>query len=173
MAGTPENVRVWESGDVYIFDPTVTFVLATHIPATIDDPLHAAWLPGGLMLGDPGVEMPRDIQKTDLDAWQIKRYRTKFRGGKIDANFTVLEDNEVTEDLIAPEDQPAQKPRYLAMVFVDSDTGYTERRFTKRKSDLWVTNDNHQETVNGYPVQASLYPDSAKKIFTIQKGIPA
>lgn len=59
------------------------------------------------------------------------------------------------------------------MVFVDSDTGYTERRFTKRTSDLWVTNDNHAESVDGFPVQASLYPDSAKKIFTIQKGIPA
>jgi hypothetical protein len=173
MAGTPANVRVWETGDVYIFDPAVTFAAGTHVPADIDTALHAAWLPGGLMLGDPGVEMPRDIDKQDLDAWQIKRYRTRFRGGKVDANFTLLEDNEVTEDLIAPEDQPSQKPRYLAVVFVDSDTGFTERRFTKRKSDLWVTNDNHSETPEGNPVQASLYPDSSKKIWTIQKGIPA
>lgn len=173
MAGTPENVRVWESGDVYIFDPDVAFVAATHVPGDLDDPLHAAWLPGGLMLGDPGVEMPREIDKTDLDAWQIKRYRTKYKGGKVDANFTLLEHNDVTEDLIAPEDQPSQKPRYLAVVFVDSDTGYTERRFSKRKSDLWVTNDNHSETVDGWPVEAALYPDASKKIWTIQKGIPA
>lgn len=173
MAGTPENVRVWETGDVYIFDPDVPFVPGTHIPETIDDALAAGWLPAGLMLGDPGVEMPRDIQKTDLDAWQIKRYRTKYRGGKVDANFTLLEDNDVVDDLMAPEDQPSQKPRYLAVVFVDSDTGYVERRFSKRKADLWVANDNHQETVNGYPVEASLYPDSGKKIWTIQKGIPA
>lgn len=173
MAGTPENVRVWEIGDVYIFDPAVTYVPATHLPADIDAPLHVAWLPGGLMLGDPGVEMPRDITKTDLDAWQIKRYRTKFRGGKVDANFTLLEDNDVTEDLIAPEDQPSQKPRRLAVVWVDTDTGFVERRFTKRTSDLWVTNDNHKETPDGFPVQASLYPDSSKKIWTIQKGVPA
>lgn len=173
MAGTPENVRVWETGDVYIFDPTATFNAVTSLPATIDDPLPADWLPAGLMLGDPGVEMPRDIDKTDLDAWQIKRYRTRFRGGKVDANFTLLEDNDVTEDLIAPEDQPSQKPRYLAVVFVDADTGFTERRFTKRKADLWVTNDNHSETVSGNPVQASLYPDGNKKIWTIQKGVPA
>lgn len=173
MAGTPENVRVWETGDVYIFDPTVTYVGATHLPEDIDAALHAAWLPAGLMLGDPGVELPRDIEKTDLDAWQIKRYRTKYRGGKIDANFTLLEDNEVTEDLIAPEDQPSQKPRRLAFVFVDSDTGYTERRFTVRTADLWVTNDNHSESPEGVPVEASLYPDSSKKIFTVQKGIPA
>lgn len=173
MAGTPENVRVWETGDVYIFDPDVNYVAGTHLPADIDTALHVAWLPAGLMLGDPGVEMPRDIQKTDLDAWQIKRYRTKYRGGKVDANFTLLEDNDVTQDLISPEDQPSQKPRRLCVVFVDSDTGYTERRFTKRTADLWVTNDNHGESPDGFPVQASLYPDSAKKIWTIQKGIPA
>lgn len=173
MAGTPGNVRVWETGDVYIFDPDVVYVEATHLPEDIDDALHAAWLPGGLMLGAPGVEMPRDITKTDLDAWQIKRYRTKFKGGKVDANFTLLEHNDVTEDLIAPEDQPSQKSRRLAVVFVDSETGYTERRFGKRPSDLWVTNNNHSEDVEGFPVQASLYPDGSKKIWTIQKGVPA
>lgn len=173
MAGTPENVRVWETGDVYIGDPDTPFVAGTHIPADIDAALPAYWVPAGLMLGDPGVEMPRDIEKIDLDAWQIKRYRTKFRGGKIDANFTVLEENDVTDDLVSLTDQPAQKPRRLAMVFVDSDTGYTKRLFTTRTADLWVTNANHQETVNGFPVQASLYPDSTKKIFVEQKGVPA
>lgn len=173
MAGTPTNVRVWETGDVYVFDPDVTFVGATHLPEDLDAALHAAWLPAGLMLGSPGAEMPREIDKTDLDAWQIKRYRTKYKGGKVDLNFTLLEHNEVTEYLIAPEDQPAQKPAYVALVFVDSDTGYTERRFSTRKADLWVTNDNHSEDVEGFPVQASLYPDSSKKIWVIQEGIPA
>lgn len=173
MAGTPENVRIWETGDVYVGDPEITYVSGTHLPGDIDDPLHAYWLPAGLMLGAPGFEMPRDITKTDLDAWQIKRYRTKFKGGKVDANFTLLEHNDVTEDLIEPDAQPSQKARRLAVVFVDSETGYTERRFTKRTSDLWVTNDNHGEDVDGFPVQASLYPDGTKKIWTIQKGIPA
>lgn len=172
MAGTPTNVRVWDTGDVYIFDPDVVYVEATHLPADIDEALHAAWLPAGLMLGDPGVAMPRDIEKTDLNAWQSKRYRTKYKNGKVDGNFTLLEHNDVTEDLISPEDVPSAHARRVAMVFVDPETGYTERRFTTRTADLWVSNDDHKEDVDGTPVEVSFYPDASNKIFTIQKGIP-
>ncbi|MGV0793020.1 hypothetical protein [Mycolicibacterium sp. XJ1819] len=173
MAGDPTKIRIWEQGDVFVFDPDVAFVEATHIPATIDDPLHEAWLPSGLMLGDPGVEFPRDIEKTEINAWQLKRVRTKYKNGKVDANFSLMEDNDVTRDLIDPEGVPGAKKRYLAFVFVDSDTGHVERRFTNLKSDVWVTNDNHPEDPDARPCECSLYPDSSGKIFTIQEGIPA
>lgn len=172
MAGNPANVHVWEQGDVFIFDPEITYVGATHLPADIDAPLHAAWLPAGLMLGDPGVEMPRDIDKTDLNAWQAKRFRVKYRNGKVDMNFSLYEDNEVTEFLIDAENVPTQKSARVAIVFLDSDTGYTERRISKVKADLWVANDNHPEEPDARPVEVSLYPDSTNAIWTIQKGIP-
>lgn len=173
MAGDPANVHVWTQGDVYIGDPDIAFVSATHIPANIDAPLHVYWLPAGLMLGDPGVEMPRDIEKTDLNSWQKKRYKTTFKNAKKDANFTLLEDsNEVMDYLIDEENVPAQKPAMLACVFIGDD-GFVKRMFTKRKADLWLTQENHKEDPDGYPVQANLYPDSTGAIWTVQKGIPA
>ncbi|MFV8242179.1 hypothetical protein [Mycolicibacterium peregrinum] len=173
MAGNPANVRVWETGDLYIFDPAVAYVEATHLPADIDASMHAAWKPCGLMLGDPGVELPRDIEETDLNAWQAKRYRTKFKNGKVDGNATLLEDNDVVDDLLDAEGVPGARSRRVAMVFVDSDTGWVERRFTRVPASLFVENDNQAEEVSGRPVRLRFYPDANNKIFTIQKGVPA
>lgn len=171
MAGDPANVHVWVTGDVYVFDPEVSYVAGTHLPADIDTALHAAWLPAGLMPGDPGVEVPRDIEKTDLNAWQKKRFKTTYKNAKKDLNFTLFEDNEVTEYLIDEENVPAAKPARLALVFVGDD-GYVKRQFTKSKADLWVTAENKKEDPDGYPVEVSLYPDATGAIFTVQKGIP-
>jgi hypothetical protein len=176
----PTNVHVWETGDLLIFDPTQTFVEATHIPTGIDDDIHAAWLPVGLILGDPGIEMPRDIDETDLNAWQLKRYRTKWRNGKLNGTATLLEDNAVVDDLlninvtagIGVGLQPAHKSRRLALVFWDSDTNYTERRFTKIPANLFVENDSKSEEPKGRPVRLRFYPDANSEIFYIQTGIP-
>jgi len=173
MPGTGSNVRKWDSGDLYVFDPAVAFVTATHIPTTVDAALHAAWLPVGLWLGDPGIELTRGIEEDDLDAWQIKRYRTSWTKGKLDGNATILEDNEVTEALIDPAKVPGPKYRYLCMVFGDSETGAKERRFTKNKAALFVDNDNQAEKVTGRPVRLRFYPDSTSTIFTIQKSVDA
>ena len=45
--GNPANIRDWEWGMVYAFDPDVTFVEATHVPGDIDDELHASWRNAG------------------------------------------------------------------------------------------------------------------------------
>jgi hypothetical protein len=172
MAGNGANVRVWETGDLYVFDPLITYVALTHLPADIDTALHAAWEPCGLMLGDPGVELPRDIEETDLNAWQAKRYRTKFKNGKVDGMATLLEDNDVVDDLLEPTKVPTARSRRLAMVFLDADTGWVERRFTKVPANLFVENDNQSEEPNGRPVRLRFYPDTNLDIFTIQKGIP-
>lgn len=172
MAGNPANVRLWETGDVFIFDPEVPYVEATHLPADIDEPLPAQWIPAGLMLGDPGVGMPRDIEKTDLNAWQAKRFRTKYKNGKQDAAFTLLEENEVTDDLIDEESVPTAKRRRIAVVFVE-ENGYVKRMFSTGLFDLWVTANDHKEDPDGWPVEVSTYPDSNNKIWTVQKGIPA
>lgn len=172
MPGTPANVRVWDYGDLWVFDPAVPFVTATHIPATVDAALHAAWLPMGLILGDPGIEMPRDIEETDMNAWQLKRYRTKWKNGKVDGNATILEDNEVTEALIDPTKVPGAKYRHLCMFFRDDSNQAKERRFTKVPAALFVENDNQAEETNGRPVRIRFYPDSTGTIFSIQKGAP-
>jgi hypothetical protein len=176
----PTNVHVWETGDLFIFDPAASFLEATHIPTDINDAMHAAWLPAGLILGDPGIEMPRDIDETDLNAWQLKRYRTKWRNGKLNGTATLLEDNAVVDDLlninvtggVGVTLQPAHKARRLAMVFWDSDTNYTERRFTKVPANLFVENDNKSEEPKGRPCRLRFYPNTDSEIFYIQTGTP-
>lgn len=167
------NVRVWETGDLYVLPKATVFVPATHIPADIDEPIPAAWEAVGLLLGDPGIELPRDIEETDMNAWQAKRYRTKWKNGKVDGNATLLEDNDVVDDLLDPESVPTAQHRYLAMEFLDIETGWIERRFTKVPAALFVENDSAAEEANGRPVRIRFYPDSNRKIFTIQKGVPA
>lgn len=170
MAGDASKIRVWDSGDVFVFDPDITFVSLTHMPADIDAALHAAWLPAGLMLGDPGVGIARDIERTDVNSWQQGRVLERAKNPKADITFTLLEDNEVREDLIDPENVPGIKKRYVALEFVD-ENGYKERRISKAPVRLWVTNDDRKQDVDGWEVQGSLTP-VAGAYWTIQEGIP-
>jgi hypothetical protein len=170
MPGDQANIRVWETGDVFIFDPDIVFVSGTHVPTDIDADLHVAWLPAGLMKGDPGVEMPREIDKTDVPSWQQGRVLTRYKNAKVDANFNLLEDNEATEILVSPEDVPRPVKTHIALEFV-TDDGFKERRISRKPAHIWIPNDNKQEDVNGRDVQCSLYPDG-RKLWTIQEGIP-
>lgn len=171
MAGDASNIRSWETGDVYIFDPDVTFVGATHIPGDIDDALHAAWLPAGLMLGTPGVSMARQVERTDVNSWQQGRVKEKVKNPKTDITFTLLEDNDVTADLVDATKVPGVKRRYVACVFVDED-GYVKRFISKAKVGLFVSNDNHKQDIEGREVTGSLEP-VAGAYWTLQEGVPA
>lgn len=171
MAGNASNIRFWETGDVFIFDPDVPFVVATHVPVDIDAPLAAQWLIGGLMKGDPGVELPREIQRTDVPTWQQGVIGERFKNPKSSMNFNLLEDNEVTDILVDPANVPRIVKTYVACEFVDEE-GFKERRITKKPARIWVPNDNKQQDVNGRDVQVSLTPDGTQ-IWTIQEGIPA
>lgn len=170
MPGDASNIPVLLTGDVYIFDPTVTFVSGTHMPTDIDADLHAAWLALGLMKGDPGVEQPRSIDKTDVMSWQQGRVKTIHKNGKQDANFTLLERNPNVLKLINPTDTPRQVLTRLAFVYVRDD-GTLERDITLKPADVWVPNDNRQEEVNGTSVECSLYPANGV-IYLHQEGIP-
>lgn len=170
MAGTASNIRVWETGDVFVGDADIVYVSATHDPADIDAALHAFWLPAGLMLGDPGVGIARDIERTDVNSWQQGRVLERSKNPKADITFTLLEDNEVREDLVDPTNVPAIKKRMVALEFVDED-GFKERRISKAPVRLWVTNDDRKQDVEGWEVQGSLSP-VAGAYWTIQEGIP-
>ena len=171
MAGDANNIRVWESGDVYVLDPDVTFSANTHIPDSIDDDLSSDWIPAGLMLGDPGVEMPRSLEQTDVNSWQQGRVLVRYKNGKIDMNFTLLEDNEVTAFLLDSANVPGVRKAHIAVEFVDDD-GYKERRISKLPAHLWCPNDNKEQDINGREVQCALRPDNGA-IFTVQEGVPA
>lgn len=171
MAGDASNIKVWETGDVYIFDPDVTFAAETHVPADVDATLNAAWLPAGLMLGSPGVSMNRQIERTDVNSWQQGRVKERVKNPKVDITFTLLEDNEVTADLVDPANVPAIRKRYVLLEFVD-DEGYVKRWISKAKVSLFVTNDNQEQDINGREVAGTLEP-VAGSYWTIREGTPA
>lgn len=171
MAGNASNIRVWETGDVYIFDPDVDFVALTHVPADIDTDLHAAWLPAGLMKGDPGLEQPREISRSDVDTWQQGIVFERFKNPKANLNFALLEDNEATEIIIRPGKRPLPVKTYVAYELM-TDEGYKERGITVKPATIWVANDNKSDDPNaGRTVNCSLTP-SGDDLWTIQEGIP-
>lgn len=171
MAGDASNIRVWETGDVFIFDPTAgAYDPATDVPASIDSNLSADWLPAGLMLGTPGVGMNRQIERTDVNSWQQGRVLERIKNPKVDITFTLLEDNEVTADLIDPAAVPAIRKRYVALEFVD-DEGYKRRWISKAEVRLFVATDNQEQDVNGREVTGSLQPVNGE-YWTIQEGVP-
>lgn len=172
MAGDASNIRVWETGDVFIFDPAVAYDAATDVPADIDAALGADWLPAGLMLGTPGVGMARSIERTDVNSWQQGRVKERVKNPKVDITFTLLEDNDVTEDLVNPAAVPAIQYRYVALEFVEDETGYKRRWISKAKVGLFVASDNQEQDINGREVTGSLEP-VAGEYWTIQEGVPA
>lgn len=171
MAGDATKIPVLLTGDVYMFDPAVVYVSATHDPATISAALHAAWLPLGLMKGDPGVEQPRDIDKTDVPSWQQGRVLTRYKNGKIDANFNILERNTNVLKALNPTKVP-RPVRTLLLFEYNHENLNRERYWTKAAAHIWIPADNRQEDVNGIDFQCSLYP-VGQDIYTLQEGVPS
>ena len=170
--GNPANIRDWEWGMVYAFDPDVTFVEATHVPGDIDDELHASWLECGLMLGTPGVAMARQIERTDVNSWQQGRVKEKTKNPKTDITFTLLEDNEITDYLQGEASVPGVKKLYLALVFKEADTGYVKRFISKTKVGLFAASNNYSQDIEGTEYTGALEPVSGE-YWIVQKGIPA
>lgn len=172
MAGDASNIRVWETGDVFIFDPAETYVAGTDVPANIDAALNANWLPAGLMLGTPGVGMARSIERTDVNSWQQGRVKERVKNPKVDISFTLLEDNAVTDDLVDDAAVPSIKYRYVALVFTEDETGVVKRYFSQAKVGLFVSTNNIEQDINGREITGSLEP-VAGEYWTIQEGVPA
>ena len=170
MAGDASNIKVWETGDVFILDPEVTFSASTHVPDDIDDALSSAWLPAGLMMGTPGVAMNRQIERTDVMSWQQGRVLERTKNPKVDITFNLLEDNEVTEFLVDPAKVPAIKKAHVLLEFVDYN-GYVKRWISKAPVRLFANTDNQEQDINGREIQGSLQP-VAGEYWTIQEGTP-
>ena len=170
MAGEASNIRVWETGDVFLLEPGVAYVEGTHLPATIDASLAAAWIPAGLMMGSPGVSMARSIDRTDVNSWQQGRVKERVKNPKVDITFNLLEDNEIVDYLVDPAAVPGIRKLHVALEFVD-DTGYKKRWVSKAPVDLFVSADNQEQDINGREVTGTLVP-VAGEYWTIQAGIP-
>jgi hypothetical protein len=168
MAGDASNIRVWETGDVFLLTPGVTYAAGDHLPATVDAALDADWLPAGLMMGAPGVAMARSIERTDVMSWQQGRVKERTKNPKVDITFNLLEDNTIVDYLVDPAAVPSVKKLHVALDFID-DGGYRKRWISKAPVDLFVSADNQEQDINGREVTGTLVP-VAGEYWTIQTG---
>jgi hypothetical protein len=169
MAGEAANIRVWETGDVFLLEPGVTYASGTHLPANIDAALNAAWIPAGLMMGAPGVGMARSIDRTDVMSWQQGRVKERTKNAKVDITFNLLEDNEIVDYLVDPASVPKVQKLHVLLEFVD-DGGYVKRWVSKAPVDLFVSADNQEQDINGREVTGTLVP-VAGEYWTILSGV--
>jgi len=170
MAGDASNIRVWETGDVFLLEPGITYNEGDHLPANIDAALDADWTPAGLMMGAPGVAMARSIERTDVNSWQQGRVKERVKNPKVDISFMLLEDNEIVDYLVDPAAVPGIKKLHVALEFVD-DEGYKKRWISKAPVDLFVSADNQEQDINGREVTGTLVPVQGD-YWTIQAGLP-
>ena len=161
MAGDATQIKVWDSGDVYIWDPKKPFVAATGIPKDTTAALPADWHAAGLMLGDPGVGMSRSIERTDVNSWQQGRVLERLKNPKADLSFTLLEDNPTVMELVAQEDVPTVKKRYILLDFLD-DAGNRKIWVSLAEVRLFVSTDNQTQDVKGREITGSLVPVAGK-----------
>jgi hypothetical protein len=169
MAGDASNIRVWETGDVFLLEPGVTYNSGDHIPANIDAALDGDWVPAGLMMGAPGVAMARSIDRTDVMSWQQGRVKERTKNAKVDITFNLLEDNEIVDYLVDPAAVPKVQKLHVLLEFVD-DEGYKKRWISKAPVDLFVSADNQEQDINGREVTGTLVPVSGE-YWTIQYGL--
>lgn len=169
MAGDASNIRVWETGDVFLLTPGTTYNAGDHLPANIDAALDADWIPAGLMMGAPGVAMARSIDRTDVMSWQQGRVKERTKNAKVDITFNLLEDNEIVDYLVDPAAVPKVQKLHVALEFVD-DAGYKKRWVSKAPVDLFVSADNQEQDINGREVTGTLVP-KAGEYWNIQAGV--
>ncbi len=168
MAGDAQKISVWDSGDVWIWDPAKPYDAVAATPATTTATLATDWKPAGLMLGDPGVGMSRSIERTDVMSWQQGRVLERLKNPKADLAFTLLEDNDVVMDLVGQEDVPTVKKRYLLLDFLD-DNGNRKIWVSLAEVRLFVASDDQTQDVKGREITGSLVP-VAGKYWKIVKG---
>jgi hypothetical protein len=172
MAGDATQIKVWDSGDVYIWDPAKPFVAATGTPKDTTAALPADWKPAGLMLGDPGVGMSRSVERTDVNSWQQGRVLERIKNPKADLAFTLLEDNATVMELVAQEDVPSVKKRYILLDFLD-DAGNRKLWVSLAEVRLFVSTDNQTQDVKGREITGSLVPVAGKYWKILEGKAPA
>lgn len=177
MAGDPLNASLWGDADVFVG------ALDAPNPATIDDPFGAGWGLCGLLDGEAGFGHSREEQETDLYAWGGILVRTSRRQFKMSRSFTLLEDNEVTRDLVWPGSSATELfvPRIqrVKLGFELREGAVKERTITSLAAEVKVDADitDNEVDLTKFPMRAVIFPDpnqiseitGAPKLFDRQK----
>lgn len=173
MGGSPNNVSLWDEGDVYALFPEdieAGKTIADYFPASTDDPFAAPWQLVGLLNGDSGFEESRDRDSTKHPAWGYGPVIQSFKDAEYERKFTALEDNPVTQRLKSNNDTDTDvivsthTPAFLAFEVRDR-RGKVKRRITWRPADVTYDGGTENDSdLDEAEFTASIYPDDQKRV---------
>jgi hypothetical protein len=182
MAGSPTNASLWPDADVYVG------ALDATNPTDADTAFDSDWDFVGLLDGDAGFGNSREEEKTDLFAWGGILVRTSRRNFKMSRTFTLLEDNDVTRELIWPGSSATElfvpRPQRIKIAFEVREGDRVQRLIsTDVGADVEVDGDysDTESDLTRYPMRATIYPDpntvstvtGAALLFVRQDNAPA
>ncbi|MFV0315446.1 MAG: hypothetical protein ACK5O2_00595 [Microthrixaceae bacterium] len=158
MAGNPDNASIWADADVYVGDTDATD------PADIDTAFGATWDLVGLLNGDAGFTDAIEEDVQDHYGWGV-HVRTSRRNFKLTRGFTVIEDNDVTRELLWPGSTAAKlyqpRPQRIKIAFETRDGAKKLRYISAFEAEVgWDGDINWSEAeLTAFPLIATIYPD--------------
>lgn len=161
MAGDPSNASLWPDADVY------TAPVGTSLPATVDDEFPAGWDLVGLLDGAEGFKHMREESVQDLFAWGGILVRRSRRNFKATVGFTLLEDNDVTRELVWPGSTATSivvpVPARILIAFETREDDKVQRLISAYEAEVEVNGDivDKEEDLTKYPMLATIFPDAS------------
>jgi hypothetical protein len=161
MAGDPANATVWPDADVYVG------ATDAEDPADVDTAFGVDWDLVGLLDGDAGFVQARAEDETDHYAWGGILVRTTRRNFKQTVAFTLLEDNDVTRDLIWPGSSAGSlvvpRPARIKIAFETVEGDTVKRLISAYEAEVKVNGDinDNESNLTSYQMIATIFPDTS------------
>lgn len=103
MAINPDATLIPDKAEVWIALKSDVSDISTMIPTTPTADLDAlGWMHVGLIDEANGVPVTPAVEVKPYDAFGYPQYRVKLRKGTLKTGFTMLEDNDVTRQIVFP-----------------------------------------------------------------------
>ena len=168
MAGNPENASLWAEADVFI-----SLDLDATIPADVDADFGVDWDLVGLLDGDAGFAYARTEDVTDHYAWGGLIVRTGRKNFKQTVQFTALEDNETTRELLWPGSSDTElivpRPARVLLALETREDEKVKRAITRQYAEIWTDSWTENESeLTKYPFTATIFPSGDGVLFDRQ-----
>lgn len=170
MARNADNANIWADAWVYLAAGTTRPTL----PTDIDVAMGVTWLDVGLLNGDDGIGEERSSDETKHYGWGAGLIKKGYKNFEVSGTFNILEDNDVTREIIFPGSSDTKivmpKPVFRWLCFeTQSDIEKKERQFSTKPVQLWVPNNNRNESdITKWEVQYSLFANGVGELFDRQ-----
>jgi hypothetical protein len=160
MAGDPTRASIWPDADVYVAP------IDAQNPADALAAFDSAWDLVGLLDGEAGFGFTREEERTDLFAWGGTLVRVSRRNFKMSRTFTLLEDNDVTRELIWPGSTTTElfvpRPQRIKIAFEVREGFKIQRLISSNLGSEVEVDGDYSETegdLTRYPMRAHIFPD--------------